>query len=345
MILGVFDHALSIDRRRIIIFAVLPSFLFAMKPSSSSSNGGWARRFWHRLFSGSPSAPMNASPLVLSVVHSDEKVVVVNKDANVLSVPGRHPSDPAPGKKRKRESEYWREAVAGHSCPVLAVGNVSCVPRDRDAFVAFAKRRGQEHSRAQSLWRELDEAAKAAVREDHGEEDSKCALGVAKSTFGDLRVVHRLDFETSGILCFARDKQSAADFCRAFRDRSPEKVYVALVQGRMTGSGTWDWDIEKDGSSPQPRYRAVEASEGRSGVESAKTAITDWKVIESGDEKTRLELRPRTGRSHQLRVHCKHAGHPIIGDPIYNPRKGDRLYLHAHKLHILEYAFEAPVPF
>ncbi|KAJ8613024.1 hypothetical protein CTAYLR_004048 [Chrysophaeum taylorii] len=245
---------------------------------------------------------MRVSDEVVEVVWWDAALVVVNKPPNMLSVPGTVPGETP--RKRKRRSEYWREAIATHAeSKVLRVGNLGSIPRSRDKFLDFAKRRGTDGA---SLWAELDRDAKA--REDF---ECRCALTHATRRFGELRPAHRLDFETSGVLMFARTHASAAAVCEMFRDRKVRKTYVAVVRGLVREpSGVWSWAIERDERrDDKPRY--VAAATG-------KPAVTEWRVLSAADNTTRLELCPWTGRSHQLRVHCARAGHPILGDPIYD---------------------------
>lgn len=281
----------------------------------------------------------------LDVMYCDEAIAVVNKGTNLLSVPGMEPSTdcaPVSKRKRKRVSEYWRDTLLERSLePVLAVGDVSCVPRSRDKFLTFARRRGYDGA---ALWEDLDREARHREAQDHGEEDARCALGLARRMISDdrLRIVHRLDFETSGVLCFARTRESAAILSAAFRDRTVVKTYLALVRGRLQGEGTWNGSIGRDVDSTQrPRYKVDE---------SGKPALTEWKAISHQADVTRLQLRPKTGRSHQLRVHCATAGHPILGDPLYGD-VADRMYLHAASLKLehpttkRSITFAAPVPF
>lgn len=280
----------------------------------------------------------------VDVIYCDEAIAVVNKSTNMLSVPGMEPTDSVPvsRRKRKRVSEYWRETILDRSLePMLAVGDVSCVPRSRDKFITFARRRGYDGA---ALWEDLDREARAREAQDHGDEDARCALGLARQAISDerLRIVHRLDFETSGVLCFARTVESAAIMSAAFRDRRVVKTYFALVRGVLQGEGTWNWSISRDiESSQRPRYKVAD---------SGKPALTEWKAIAGDTNVTRIELRPKTGRSHQLRVHCATAGHPILGDPLYG-EVADRMYLHAAELRLDHpttnqcITFVAPVPF
>ncbi len=141
-------------------------------------------------------------------------------------------------------------------------------------------------------------------------------------------VVHRLDRDTSGLIVMARDIESQRCLSRQFQDRQVEKRYIALVYGAVTDdAGRIEQPLRLDFAHP-PRHR-IDPVHGR-------TAITDWRVVERIMDRTRVELVPLTGRSHQLRVHAVHLGHPILGDKLYaHPPAlalADRLMLHAAEL-------------
>ena len=287
----------------------------------------------------------------IELLHVDASIVVVNKPRDLLSVPGRHPDAPAPTKKRKRAGEYWEEALARArdeaSAGSLAgkllngVGSLASIPRREDKFRAHVQRaRGRvgdvDDAAVGTLWRELDDAAKALAAPDNDEEAPN-ALDLARVAVGDrdLRPVHRLDYETSGVLVFARTTAAASALCAAFRKSTDgdagdtRKTYVARVAGRLSGSGEWTAAIAPDAAARakdgKPRYLATV-----NGEEGAKGARTRWEALESG-ETSLLKLEPLTGRSHQLRVHCLAAGHAIVGDPLY-AAPGGGLCLHAASL-------------
>lgn len=135
-----------------------------------------------------------------------------------------------------------------------------------------------------------------------------------------LWTVHRLDAATSGVVVFARSAGAARALSQAFRDQLVEKRYVALVAGRVA---------EEEGRIDAP----IEASRGRSTVStSGKPASTSWKVRARAEGTTLVELVPRTGRMHQLRVHMADAGHPIVGDRLFGGGTAARLMLHAESL-------------
>jgi tRNA pseudouridine32 synthase/23S rRNA pseudouridine746 synthase len=147
-------------------------------------------------------------------------------------------------------------------------------------------------------------------------------------------VVHRLDMDTSGLLVFGLDPEAQRELSAQFESRDVEKTYTALVAGLMGAeSGVIDLPIRPDYAN-RP-YQIVDHVEGR-------PSVTAWRVLALETDRTRLELTPLTGRTHQLRVHCAAAGHPILGDPLYGPQpstaaSGERLMLHASML-----AFRAP---
>lgn len=164
--------------------------------------------------------------------------------------------------------------------------------------------------------------------------------------YADAMIVHRLDLDTSGVMVLTRSKRAAQSLSRQFREREVGKEYVAVVWGRLDAdSGTLDFPLAPD---PVARPRHVVSAEGRE-------AITDFEVEFRGANSTRVRLKPRTGRSHQLRVHLSHIGHPILGCDLYAHdealKASARLMLHAERLSfrhpsngdIVE--FHAPAPF
>ncbi len=165
-----------------------------------------------------------------------------------------------------------------------------------------------------------------------------------RAAYWDTLLVHRLDCDTSGVMIFARNKLAQGFLGQEFEQRRAKKAYVALVAGEMEGeSGTVDLPIGADWEF-RPRQK-VDYVNGRS-------AITDWEVIGREDGRTRVRLFPRTGRSHQLRLHMRELGHPILGDPIYSEdaARYERLMLHAEQLGLhhpgskawVEYRAECP---
>ncbi len=173
-----------------------------------------------------------------------------------------------------------------------------------------------------------------------------CVLHRLVFDYPDAAIVHRLDLDTSGLMVLTRTLRSAQGLSAQFRERQVEKEYVALVWGRLDpASGTIDFPLAPD---PVARPRHLVSEQGRE-------AITHYEVLAVEAGSSRVLLRPKTGRSHQLRVHLSHLGHPILGCDLYaHPEAfaaANRLCLHASKLGFSHPAtgewveFESPVPF
>ena len=146
--------------------------------------------------------------------------------------------------------------------------------------------------------------------------------------YPDAVIVHRLDLDTSGLLVLALSKSAVKDLNRQFRDRVVEKKYLADVWGHLSVvQGQIDLPIRPD---PDNRPRQMVDHE------SGKAASTLFEVVEHGHQRTRLKLRPITGRSHQLRIHLASISHPILGCDLYAHEQAfkaaDRLMLHANYL-------------
>jgi tRNA pseudouridine32 synthase/23S rRNA pseudouridine746 synthase len=175
-----------------------------------------------------------------------------------------------------------------------------------------------------------------------GPEQADAVVGRLRAALGELRLVHRLDRDTSGLLLLARDADSHRALSRAFAERRVAKTYRAEVWGCPAhAAGVIEAPLARARRRP-PLYRVHPAG---------RPSRTDWRRLDGigsggaaadGSGATSwLELRPHTGRSHQLRVHLAWLGHPILGDPLYGParsrRAASRLRLHACGL-----AFEHP---
>ena len=141
--------------------------------------------------------------------------------------------------------------------------------------------------------------------------------------------VHRLDMDTSGVMVIALRRKAEAELQRQFRLREVRKCYVALVWGHLSkDEGVIDAPLLR--VPGQPPRSVIDTREGR-------PAQTEYKVLCREGECTRVELRPLTGRSHQLRVHLLALGHPIVGDRFYGPTRPatpNRLHLHAQELQL-----------
>jgi 23S rRNA pseudouridine1911/1915/1917 synthase len=140
-------------------------------------------------------------------------------------------------------------------------------------------------------------------------------------------IVHRLDKETSGCLVVAKNDAAHWELSKQFAARTVEKIYLALVAGKLrTPAGIIE---EKIGRHPVHRQR-MSATTLR-----GRTAKTEYRVVRSSDRASLIECRLHSGRTHQIRVHLHHLGHPVLGDKVYTPRLAKdfpRQMLHAWKL-------------
>ena len=150
-------------------------------------------------------------------------------------------------------------------------------------------------------------------------------LSRVKEDCENAYAVHRLDMDTSGLLIVALRRKSERSLQEQFRERSVQKKYVAVVDGIVT---------QKEGVITAPLSRSI-GSPPRSYIDElkGKSACTHYQLLEYEGGSSRLLLLPKTGRSHQLRVHLQSIGHPIIGDRFYHPApKNPRMLLHAQEL-------------
>ena len=163
-----------------------------------------------------------------------------------------------------------------------------------------------------------------------GEQKQDCLLIRVKKAFPEALIVHRLDMETSGLIVMARDQNTHRQLSRMFERREVNKTYVAVVDGCMEKeSGIIDLPLICDWPN-RPR-QIVDYDLG-------KPSRTNYRVMkfDQPTNATRVELKPETGRTHQLRVHMQALGHPILGDALYcgvgGQDKSGRLLLHATAL-------------
>jgi len=147
-------------------------------------------------------------------------------------------------------------------------------------------------------------------------------------------IVHRLDMMTSGIIVMSMNKEALRFLNRQFADRATDKFYIAVASGHIENdTGSIDLPLICDWPN-RPKQMVCH--------ENGKPSLTHYQVLErgttDGNDWTRVKLTPITGRSHQLRVHLKALGHPILGDRLYAPediiQQADRLLLHAQRLEI-----------
>ncbi len=153
-------------------------------------------------------------------------------------------------------------------------------------------------------------------------------------------IVHRLDRATSGVMICAKNKKTLGFLQKQFQDRKAKKTYIAVVEGVPKQEHAMiDLPIERNPKKPQT-FRVNN---------NGKPAQTEYKVIESDEKRSLLELKPVTGRTHQLRVHLNYINHPIVGDVMYGGKVNDRMLLHAKSLEItipggIRKVFDTKVP-
>jgi tRNA pseudouridine32 synthase/23S rRNA pseudouridine746 synthase len=174
-----------------------------------------------------------------------------------------------------------------------------------------------------------------------------CLMSRIQAVFPQALLVHRLDRDTSGVMVFALTPHAQRHLGLQFEKRMTQKTYVARVAGRLEPkTGTVDLPLIVDWPN-RPLQKVCH--------ETGKSAQTDYRVLRYGEGETRVRMMPKTGRSHQLRVHMLALGHPILGDPFYALGAGKedhpRLMLHSEELRIKHpdggatHKFRAKAPF
>lgn len=165
-----------------------------------------------------------------------------------------------------------------------------------------------------------------------GPQNADCLAARLQSVYADALIVHRLDMATSGLIVFGRGMAAQRALSMAFAERRVAKTYVAVVDGSMQ-EDAGEIDLPLTADWPNRPRQMVDALRG-------KPSRTRWRVLSRDVEhaRTRVELEPITGRSHQLRVHLQAIGHPILGDTLYAPPQvaagAPRLLLHASRLQL-----------
>ena len=179
-----------------------------------------------------------------------------------------------------------------------------------------------------------------------GPELADCLIARLERAFPTVRLVHRLDRDTSGVMVFALTAHAQRHLGQQFETRKTRKTYIARVAGRLEPkTGSVDLPLIVDWPN-RPLQKVCH--------ETGKPALTEYKVTKASDAESRVRLHPLTGRSHQLRVHMLALGHPIIGDPLYAPETAaehPRMMLHAEELRLhhpesgIGVKFRAKAPF
>ncbi len=179
-----------------------------------------------------------------------------------------------------------------------------------------------------------------------GEHLADCLVSRVQAVWPQALLVHRLDRDTSGVMVFGLTAHAQRFLSKQFELRAAKKTYVARVWGRLTPkTGRVDLPLIVDWPN-RPKQHVDH--------ENGKPAVTDWRVLRDSEAESRVRLMPKTGRSHQLRVHMLELGHPILGDPFYATgpaRSFERLMLHSEELRIKHpdstkmLRFRSPAPF
>ena len=162
-----------------------------------------------------------------------------------------------------------------------------------------------------------------------GEHLADCLLTRLQEAFPTALLVHRLDRDTSGVMIFALTPHAQRHLGLQFEKRQAKKSYVARVAGLLAPrTGVVDMPLTVDWPN-RPLQKVCH--------ETGRAAWTEWRVLRQGDGESRVRLSPKTGRSHQLRVHMLILGHPILGDPLYASGAAGaypRLMLHSEELRL-----------
>lgn len=170
-----------------------------------------------------------------------------------------------------------------------------------------------------------------------------CPLSTINGTFRP-GIVHRIDKDTSGLLMVAKNDKAHRSLAKQLKDKTNIREYVALVHGRIA---------EDEGTINAPIGRSLKDRKKQAVVKDGRNAVTHFEVLKRYRDYTLVKCILETGRTHQIRVHMKYIGHPLVGDPLYGPKKtikGSGQFLHAGKLGFVHpttgklLIFEAPLP-
>lgn len=170
-----------------------------------------------------------------------------------------------------------------------------------------------------------------------------CPLSTINGTFRP-GIVHRIDKDTSGLLMVAKNDKAHRSLAKQLKNKTNIREYVALVHGRIA---------EDEGTINAPIGRSLKDRKKQAVVKDGRNAVTHFEVLKRYRDYTFVKCILETGRTHQIRVHMKYIGHPLVGDPLYGPKKtikGNGQFLHAGKLGFVHpttgklLIFEAPLP-
>ena len=216
---------------------------------------------------------------------------------------------------------------------IVVADESAAAPPDEGPQAAFEVRYEDEHLLV------VDKPAGVVVHPARGHwtgtlAQALAARGAAGGEADRPGIVHRLDRDTSGLLVVARSEEAHRRLKQAIQDREVTREYLALVGGRPPArSGTIDAPLGRD-----RRDRTRMSSD----TETPRDAVTHFEIEEALPHATLLRVRLETGRTHQIRAHLEAIGHPVIGDPEYAGRAGERLGLTRQFLHAARLAFAHP---
>lgn len=172
----------------------------------------------------------------------------------------------------------------------------------------------------------------------------KSAGVVITDIYPELEKIHRLDKDTSGVLLIAKNKEALAFYQKQFADKTEglekklQKRYIALVVGNVLDNEKRIETLIGRGKNDRKKQMVYFSHEPN--ITGAREAITDFKILDKYDKYTLLEVFPKTGRKHQIRVHLAYLNHPIVGDKVYGfknqpcPEGMDQHFLHAESIKI-----------
>ena len=326
------------------------------------------------------SLKRKAGAAELSVLLDDDAVIVVDKPADMLSVPGREVKLLAAGavadRSLPRRSEQWARAIrsaaaAESASPLVKKLETRCssTPRKRDQFLQFLQRAFKANKKeCEAAWCEVEKVDAQLHRLDYDDIPSQLLSAadiVAERMGRQVYTVHRLDMETSGLLIFAKTESACSFLGKQFREGAVDKTYLARVGGSVDASLSGTSILLPIGPdlANRPKQRIDHSSAGKPCETKMRVLSHDGPGAGANQEATTLvELKPLTGRTHQLRVHMAALGHPILGDSLYSPaftssssssssEEMSRLHLHARDIAFthpstgLRVSLQCPCPF
>eukprot|EP00934_Nitzschia_sp_Nitz4_P003963 Nitzschia sp. Nitz4//scaffold13_size275219//234692//235830//NITZ4_000918-RA/size275219-snap-gene-0.23-mRNA-1//1//CDS//3329536146//3953//frame0 len=297
--------------------------------------------------------------LKIRILHQTDDCVIIEKPCNLRSVPGHDKSNQSTSPFPQRTAqEAWVLALQSFSTnPSSAytclqrlaewdLNRLSSVPRRLALFSRFVERNAKSldldhpsEKDIQGIFQCIQKRQKPLMNLPPSTPLLESAYGQLTKRLGgesetdSIRVVHRLDCETSGVMVFARTQQAASKLSKAWREGQVQKTYLAVVndwpafQKHGQTNGVIENPLEPDPDN-QLQWRVASPGTG-------KPSQTEWKLVQK--EPLVLELRPLTGRTHQLRVHCAHVSGGIRGDSLYGASAKTKLldstgdsFLHLH---------------